>query len=93
MNRSSVARAPGMHRPSGFAERVLPASDWRLQAAIVFGLELVHLSFESVRTDHALILAGPLESSLDRHRTKSRPDAVIAAPPEAELAGRLAPTS
>jgi PAS domain S-box-containing protein len=39
------------------------------------------------------ILAGPLESSLDRHRTKSRPDAVIAAPPEAELAGRLAPTS
>jgi hypothetical protein len=61
MNRSSVARAPGMHRPSGFAERVLPASDWRLQAAIVFGLELVHLSFESVRTDHALILAGPLD--------------------------------
>lgn len=58
MNGSTAVRAPGTQRPSGFAERVLPASDWRLQAAIVFGLELAHLLFESVRTDHALLLTG-----------------------------------
>ena len=41
--------------------RLPPASDWRIQAAIVFGLQLAHLMFESVRTDHALLLAGPLD--------------------------------
>jgi hypothetical protein len=28
---------------------------WRIQAAIVFGLQLGHLQFESVRSDHALL--------------------------------------
>lgn len=55
----TVADAPGTHPPPGAAVHLPPASDWRLQAAIVFGLELAHLSFESVRTDHALLLAGP----------------------------------
>jgi type II secretory pathway pseudopilin PulG len=52
-------RTPGTHRSPGSAVRVPPASDWRLQAAIVFGLELAHLLFESVRTDHALLLTDP----------------------------------
>ena len=38
-----------------------PASDWRTVAAIVFGLELAHLTFESVRTDHALLFTGVLD--------------------------------
>lgn len=41
--------------------RRLPAAKWRTQAAIVFGLELAHLAFESVRTDHVLLFAGPLD--------------------------------
>ena len=57
MSISTVASAQGT--PLGSTVRVPPASDWRIQAAIVFGLELAHLSFESVRTDHALLLAGP----------------------------------
>jgi len=61
MSSSTLARAPGTHRPPASAVRLPPASDWRLQAAIVFGLELAHLMFESVRTDHALLLAGPLD--------------------------------
>ena len=55
MSMSTVADAPGTHPPPGSAVHLPPASDWRLQAAIVFGLELAHLSFESVRTDHALL--------------------------------------
>jgi len=43
------------------AARRVPASDWRTQAAIVFGLELAHLMYESVRTDHALLYAGLLD--------------------------------
>jgi hypothetical protein len=46
--------------PAHPARRV-PASEWRTQAAIVFGLELAHLTFESVRTDHALLFAGLLD--------------------------------
>jgi type II secretory pathway pseudopilin PulG len=38
-----------------------PASDWRTQAAIVFGLHAAHQLFESLRIDHALLFAGPLD--------------------------------
>jgi len=57
----TVVGASGAHRPPGSAVRVPPASDWRIQAAIVFCLELAHLTLESVRTDHALLLTGPLD--------------------------------
>lgn len=38
-----------------------PAADWRTQAAIVFGLNMAHLLFESVRTDQALLFGSLLD--------------------------------
>lgn len=57
----SISTVGALDTPLGSAVRVLPASDWRIQAALVFGLELLHQTFESVRTDHALLLTGPLD--------------------------------
>jgi hypothetical protein len=54
-----MALAPSLD--SAAPARRVPVSDWRTQAGIVFGLELAHLTFESVRTDHALIFAGLLD--------------------------------
>ena len=52
---------PGIDPPPGFTAPRAPASDWRVQAAIVFGLQMAHLMFESVRTDHVLPFAGTLD--------------------------------
>lgn len=37
------------------AARVPPVSDWRIQAALVLSLNLAHLLFDAVRTEHALL--------------------------------------
>jgi type II secretory pathway pseudopilin PulG len=47
---ASLAELPGRAAPPA------PASAWRRYAAIMFALQMAHLLFESVRTDHALSL-------------------------------------
>lgn len=61
MNASATAPAPGTETLHGLVARPVPASDWRVQAAIVLALQVAHLMFESVRTDHVLPFTGPLD--------------------------------
>ncbi|HZF80930.1 MAG TPA: histidine kinase [Rubrivivax sp.] len=50
----TVLHAPSPAKRSP-AVPVARLPSWRIQAAIVFGLQLGHLQFESVRSDHALL--------------------------------------
>lgn len=56
-----MAPMPRRVLPPEPAARPVPASGWRIQFAIVSGLQLAHLLFESVRTDHAMLFAGVLD--------------------------------
>ncbi|HUG23983.1 hypothetical protein [Piscinibacter sp.] len=56
-----MAHVPRLILPLEPAARPVSASGWRTQLAIVSGLQMAHLLFESVRTDHAMLFAGLLD--------------------------------
>jgi hypothetical protein len=57
MMTSAMVPAASLDIPSGPAVRPAPASDWRIQAAIVFGFHFAYYLFYALRLDHALIFA------------------------------------
>jgi hypothetical protein len=57
MTMSAMASPASPTAPATPELRPAPASDWRIQAAIVFGFQMAFFLFHALRTDHALIFA------------------------------------
>ncbi len=58
---ASLTERPGLAAWPARAPAATPPSAWPRYAAIVFALQMAHLVFESVRTDHALSFADLLD--------------------------------